>query len=439
VGNFKLSNVVIIGGGIIGLCSALELAEQGASVTVINHGPPVQDVNPRGASLGNAGMIVPSHFSPMASPGMLKLGMKLMTNPSGPFAFGGLSSPEVLSWVYHYLRSANEKHVERTRETICQLNLASRQLYGGLAKRLNQDIGFYEDGLLMICRTEEGLRHEEAEISAARQLGLKASLLTSAEVQNLNPGFRVESVGAVHFHDDAQVTPTAVIRGLLNRLQTLGVTVLNAERINRFTRKNGRLLSVATTNHTFEADQFVLAAGAWSGRIAEKLGLEIPVIAGKGYGFSLRNEAHQPGVCAILTEDRVAVSPMLDGIRFTGVMEIGPVGEKINHARLNGVIAAVRNYFPEVSVSHLNDDDVWVGNRPVSPDGLPFMGRPSMYENLTVATGHGMMGMSLGPISGRLIRQIVLQQVPEISLDLMHPDRFGKGLGFKSVPIPFRR
>jgi D-amino-acid dehydrogenase len=427
----------VIGGGIIGLCSALELAEQGATVTVINEGPAVADINPRGASLGNAGMIVPSHFAPMANPGMLKLGLKLMTNPSGPFAFSQPQSPEVLNWTFHFLRSANEKHVERTQNLICRLNLASRQLYTGLSDRLEHEIGLHQDGLLMICRTEDGLHHEEQEIGPARKLGLKAALLDDQEVQDLNPGFRVDCVGAVHFQDDAQVTPVAVMQGLLSKLRSLGATIHNGERISRVSRKGDRVVSVGTKDQNFDADEFVLAAGAWSGRIAERLGLNLPVIAGRGYGFTVRGSESQPGVCAILTEDRVAVSPMLDGIRVTGVMEIGPVGDKINENRLAGIQAALPRYFPDLTIPQLDDDNTWVGNRPVSPDGLPFMGRPGRYENLTIATGHGMMGMSLGPISGRLIRQVVMRQVPELSLDMMHPDRFGPRPPLASIPLPF--
>ena len=418
-----MSSVVVVGGGIIGLCTAYELCRQGVSVTVLNAGSPTE-----GCSIGNAGMIVPSHFAPMASPGMVKLGLKMITDPRSPFGFLEPWDPAVAAWSYHFLKNANNKHVHRTQGLICALNRASKALYQEYQTELAGEFGLNTDGLLMICRTFEALEHEAAVMKDATELGLKTALLSRDETQALYPEVAVSSVGSVHFLDDAQLSPAALIPALRAAILQRGGVIHDHHRVERITRHGRKIVSVATdAGESFSGDEFVLATGAWTGALAAKLGLNVPILAGKGYGFTL--ERPRLGVAAILTEDRVAVSPMLNGMRVTGTMEIGRVSSGINRRRLEGIYAALPRYFPGLtedvaSVAGSGSNGIWQGSRPCAADGLPVMGRPRKYENLTLASGHGMMGLSLGPISGRLAAQAVTGQTPEISLDLMHPDRF---------------
>jgi D-amino-acid dehydrogenase len=423
MGDFRVTSVLVIGGGIIGLCTAYELTKQGVSVTVLNAGSPTD-----GCSIGNAGMVVPSHFAPMASPGMVKLGLKMMTDPRSPFGFSEPWDPAVAAWSFHFLKNANSKHVHRTQGVICALNQASKALYQAYQTELTTDFGLNTDGLLMICRTFAALEHEAEVMKEAGELGLKTALLSADETQALYPDVEVSCVGSVHFLDDAQLSPAALIPALRTAIAQQGGVIHDHHRVDRITRQGRQIIGVTCTNDaSFAADEYVVATGAWTGALAAKLGLNIPILAGKGYGFTM--ERPRLGVAAILTEDRVAVSPMLNGMRVTGTMEIGRVSDGINYRRLEGIYAAVPRYFPGLAedvaaVAASGTHRIWQGSRPCPADGLPVMGRPRRYQNLTLASGHGMMGLSLGPISGRLAAQAVTGQTPEISLDLMHPDRF---------------
>ena len=186
-----------------------------------------------------------------------------------------------------------------------------------------------------------------------------------------------------------------------------------------------RVHAVQTSRGELTADEFVLAGGAWSGWAARDLGLFLPVQAGKGYSVTLPTAPQRPSICAILTEARVAVTPM-DGalLRFAGTMEIGGLDTAINRRRVKGMLKSIPRYFPEFQPGDFAALPVWAGLRPCSPDGLPYIGRPRLYANLVIATGHAMMGVSLAPITGKLVAEIVSDQSPSIETELLRPDRY---------------
>ncbi len=409
--------VVVIGGGVVGLCSAYSLAKRGYEVVVLE-----LDKNPgTGCSTGNGGIVTPSHFVPLAAPGMMMTGLKMLMNPKSPFGFTSMFSLETLGWIAKFTKASTKNHVERSAPVLRDLNLASRSLYADLAKVL--DIGYEQNGLLMLCQTQAALDEEAHLAEKAKQLGLLTKVLDAQGLEQKEPGVRSAAIGGVWFRDDAHLTPLAVIHSLRERLAKMHVEVRDGVEVQSFNTKSGVIHSVATTAGNVGGDEFVLAAGAWTGMLARKLKLKLPMLSGKGYGFTVPNAPIKPTMPAILVEARVAVTPMLDGVRFVGTMELGSPDQKINEARVSGIKESVASFYPSVS-SDLLAQPIWKGMRPCSPDGLPYLGKTRAAANLTIAAGHAMMGMSLGPISGEIVTQLIAGESPAIDLKLLNPDRY---------------
>src|SRR5437762_12746756 len=192
------------------------------------------------------------------------------------------------------------------------------------------------------------------------------------------------------------------MRGLQKELEKLGVRLLWQTEIIGWRTGHDHIEAAKTTRGEFGADEYALCSGAWSPSIAGELGLRLPMQAGKGYSLTLPHPPQLPQICAICTEARVAVTPMGNSLRVGGTMEIAGLNERINPVRVRGIIKSFCRYYPSFTPADFKDIQPWCGLRPCSPDGLPYIGRPRRYKNLTVATGHAMMGLSLGPITGRL-------------------------------------
>jgi D-amino-acid dehydrogenase len=175
---------------------------------------------------------------------------------------------------------------------------------------------------------------------------------------------------------------------------------------------------------SWEPDEVVLCGGAWSPLISRELGINLPMQAGKGYSLTLPKPRELPGICSILTEARVAVTPIGDTLRFGGTMEVAGLNEDINPVRIRGIIKAASKYYPKFQPEDFANVQPWRGLRPVSPDGLPYLGRAAQFSNLSVATGHAMMGLSLGPITGKFIADIVSGQQPSLDISLLNPNRY---------------
>jgi D-amino-acid dehydrogenase len=189
--------------------------------------------------------------------------------------------------------------------------------------------------------------------------------------------------------------------------------------------KGVRVLAAKTDKGEVAADEFIIAGGSWSPGLVQDLGLRLPIQAGKGYSVTLPHPRHKPELCSILVEARVAVTPMGETLRFGGTMEIAGLDETINALRVQGILEAIPRYFPDYGLDDLRDLPVWHGLRPCSPDGLPYIGRFRRWNNLTAATGHAMMGVSLAPITGKVVAEIVSGEPPSLPIDLLSPERFG--------------
>ena len=416
--------MLIVGGGIVGLCVAYYCSHKGHRVTLIERGGPERD----GCSFANAGMLVASHVVPLASPGMVQLGLKWMWNAESPFYVKPRLSADLLDWGWKFYRAASQAHVERAAPRLRDLHLASRACFKEWAALWGNEFGLTEQGLLMLCNTERGLEEEVNNATRARQLGIPAEVLTPRATAELEPNIRMAIAGSVYFAQDCHLTPGLLMAALTREVERAGVKVTYGTEVSGWRSKGTRIEAVQTNRADvgeLSADEYVVCAGVWSTHIVRDLGLRIPMQAGKGYSLTLETPAWLPRVCAILSEARVAVTPMGTALRFGGTMELTGLDETVNAARLQGIVNSVARYYPDVTPAHFERATVRSGLRPCSPDGLPFVGRVSRLANLSVATGHAMMGVSLGPITGKLMAEILSDEPLSCSVDGLGPDRYG--------------
>ncbi len=425
--------VCILGGGIIGLCCAWQATERGLDVIVVERSTPSGD----NCSQGNAGMIVPSHFVPLAAPGMVGYGLSQLGNPESPFWIRPRISLDLLDWGWKFMRAATRERAEKAGPLLRDLNNASRAEFEKLATEFDNEFGLVKKGLLMLTRTEHALAEEKLHAERATALNIPADVLTPEEAARLDPSVTMDISGAVFYPNDCHLIPQKLLAGLTRRLIERGVRFFYDATVHHLEAANGRVSAVVVSRTSdpalllprdesfIEADQFVLASGAWSAEIARTLDIKLPMQAGKGYSLTLKNPVQLPEICSIFTEARVAVTPMGSTLRVGGTMEIAGNDLSVSESRVRGIIRSVPDYYPSFTEEHFEGIKPWRGLRPCTPDGLPYLGRTRSYKNLIVATGHAMMGLSLAPVTGQLVGDLLMGATPEIPLNLLDPDRYG--------------
>jgi D-amino-acid dehydrogenase len=413
--------VVIVGGGVIGLASAYYCARRGHDVSVIERNPAGQG----NCSTGNAGMIVPSHFVPLAAPGMVALGLKWMWDPESPFYIRPRLDLDLLSWGLRFWRAATPEHVRRSAPLLRDLNLASRAAFEELAALPDGDFGLVRQGLLMLCKTQHALDEEGRLADQANALGVPARVLDRRGLVALDPRVTMDVAGGVYFPQDCHLVPNRFLVRLREHAARAGVRFAWETEVTGLALDRSRLAAVRTPQADLPADEVVLAGGAWSPVLARSLGLTLPIQAGKGYSLTLDNPRQLPRICAIFTEARLAVTPMDGRLRFAGTMEMAGLDERMNLRRIRGIVGSIPRYYPAFTAQDFAGLTPWCGLRPCSPDGLPYLGRTRRFANLTLACGHAMMGLSLAPITGRLVAEIISDEKPSLDLRLLDPDRYG--------------
>lgn len=414
-------NIVIIGGGIIGLTSAWYCSQRGHQVTVIDRNPKERD----GCSFGNAGMIVPSHFTPLAAPGMIKLGLKWMWNPESPFYIRPRASWDLLTWLWQFRNACNSSHVKRSAPLLRDLHLASRVCFQELASDFADDFSLTPNGLLMLCQSKQALEEEAETAKLANSLNVEAQVLDAQATAKKDPSIEMNVAGSVYYPRDCHLSPHRLMSCLQSNLSENGCRFLWNTDCNKFQQQGRRVSTVETSEGSIDADEFIICGGVWSSELGRQLQLNLPMQAGKGYSVTLEQPCQQPSICSILTEARVAVTPMGSSLRFGGTMEISGLNQSISQSRVRGIIRSIPEYFPKFDPTDFEQCKPWTGLRPCSPDGLPYVGRSEKWENVIVSTGHAMMGISLAPITGRCVAEIADGQPSDIAgLELLSPDRY---------------
>ncbi|ASO07594.1 NAD(P)/FAD-dependent oxidoreductase [Arenibacter algicola] len=411
-------DVLIIGGGIVGLCSAYFLQKEGHKVTVLDK----SDIT-SGASFVNAGYITPSHIIPLASPGMISKGIKWMFNSSSPFYMQPRWDTDFFKWSWYFHKSSTKEKVDLAIPLIKDINIISRDLFTSIKN--SGDLGDFQlerKGLLMLYKTDKEGEHEMQVAKKASYLGLEVSSLNKKELDTLQPNVTMNVKGAIHYECDGHTTPTEFMKKMLEYLKRSGVIIKTNEEVIDLSTENGRIIKVTTNKNYYSPGEVVLAAGSWSDNLSKKLNIKLPIQAGKGYRI---NVPRPTGITipAILMEAKVAVTPMTEYTRFAGTMEFSGINDVIRKQRVEAIANATTEFYPEIKISEAEKLDAKSGLRPVSPDGLPYIGKSSSLKNLTVATGHAMMGWSLGPVTGKLVSEIISDKKTSMDINSFSPNR----------------
>lgn len=416
-----MGNTIVIGGGIIGLSTAFYLQRSGQQVTVLDKGDFMDN-----CSYGNCGYVCPSHFIPLASPGIVKQGLKWMLNPKSPFYIQPRLNRSLLDWGWNFVKHANKKNVEHAAIPLRDIALFSQHEYESWTQIPEFDFSYEHKGLLEIFQTEAKAEHAHHTVEMGKALGLDVSLLSQSEMRAKEPHTEINGMGAIYFGCDAHLYPEKLMHGLIAYLKSQGVQLLAGEEVKGIETRGNTITSLVTGNHGFKAGEIVLAAGSWSRELAGIMGAKIPLVPGRGYSLTLENSPYHLNHPAILVEGRAAITPM-DGnkIRFGGTMEIVSTGTPPRYERMRGILDAVRNFFPEFDVPMPAPEKIWYGYRPCSADGLPYIGRIRKFRNLVLATGHSMLGLSLGAGTGRLVAELVNGGPVSVDLSPFEPERFG--------------
>jgi D-amino-acid dehydrogenase len=411
--------VVVIGGGVVGLCCAYELVRADAEVTVLERNGVGQ-----GASLGNTGWVCPSFSYPLPGPGIIREGLRGMLRGGGPLAIRPTLDPTFLRWLLGFRRSATRERWEHGVRALVALNRRTLELFDSYAEAGVQ-FEMHESGLVLVATSRTGLDSYSAIFRDLGALGFEGESveLTPGEAKKLEPALNEDGIaGGVHALVDRYVRPESLLAGLAGSLAAQGVAVREAVEVKGIESANGDV-RVATDGDPVDADRVVVAAGASSPRFLERLGISLPLVGARGYSFTFAGGALRPMHALYLAEAKVGISSYADSVRIAGVFELGQSSNSLHRGRIEAMLRTVEPYFEEWSPSAEVPLLQWAGLRPMTADGLPLIGRSPALDDVFVATGHGMLGVTLAPATAALLAPFVLGGIAPPELEPFDPAR----------------
>jgi len=412
------SDVLIIGGGPVGLSCAYYLLKSGRKVTILD----AKEIG-KGSGSGNAGHIVPSHIIPLAAPGVVTSALKWMLDPAhSPFGMKVSLDPNYLSWLLKFVLACSASNVQKSIKPLNDLGQLSAKNFAQIIAEEKFDCSYQEKGLLFLYKTEKAFQDGQHEGEFMRQHGIPVSVYDKNKIHEIEPAAVDDVVGGAHFTGDAHLNPAMFLKLLSDRVRAMGAELLEHTAVTGLESARGKVRVARTSSGEFEAEQIILAAGALTPSVARDLKLNIPIQPARGYSMTMSATKQMPSHALILGERRIAVSPMNNLLRFTGRLEVGNYSMESNPLWLKRIENSAREYLQ--LDEKLDVKETWAGLRPTTPDGMPVIGRSPNHINLFLATGHAMLGLSLGLGTGQVVAQLLNGQEPAVSLSPMRLDRF---------------
>jgi D-amino-acid dehydrogenase len=409
--------VLVIGGGVVGLCCAHGLRRAGASVTVLE-----RDRCGSGASSGNAGWIVPSLSAPLAAPGAMRQALRWTLQRDSPVRIGPTLRPSFLAWSWRFLRSSTPARHHAGLRAKLRLGARTMELFDDL-RTSGVTFEMHERGLLWAALSSSALAEAEALVAHAERAGYggAVALYDGAGVRRLEPALGAAVVGGLHLGDERHVRPDSLVRGLVARLRATGAVVREGIEVSALERR-GRRWRVVTSEGRVEADRIVVAAGARSGTLLRRMGVHLPIEPTRGCSLTADGRGTRPRHALKLAEARIACSPFAGTVRISGTLEFRGANAALDRKRLDGVIRSARRYLHDWEPD--SGGIAWAGLRSSTPDDLPLIGEIPGHDHLFVATGHGSLGLTLAPATAAALVPLVLAGDESAVLAPFRPDRF---------------
>jgi D-amino-acid dehydrogenase len=414
-----MKEITIIGGGVIGLCSAYYLQKDGYKVTIIERG----DITD-GCSFGNMGYMSPSHFVPLASPGIISQGLKWMLSSTSPFYIKPRLNLDLIQWGLQFWKSSTAKMVEKNSPHLNDILQLSRRLINDMRDEIGDTFDMEEKGCLMMCKQQKTLDHEFHLADDAEKFGLKVERLLKDDVQKLEPDVEVDVAGAVLFRDDCHFNPGKMMLALKKNLEAKGIIFRLNTTVTGFERSGKKITAVITDKGKFDCNDLVIATGSWLPVVSKMMGIKLLLQPGKGYSHTYDHVEKNIKYPAILVDGRCAITPWDHQLRIGGTMELSGINNKVLVKRMQGIYDSALNFYPGLKIDFPPVNKIWNGLRPVTPDGLPYIGRHSMYDNVIFAGGHAMLGISEGTGTGVLVNEIIQGKKTSVDISAFKVERF---------------
>ena len=412
------ADVVIIGGGVIGICTAYYLQKAGRQVILLE-----RDEICSGSSYGNSGLIVPSHSIPLPAPGVVFQALKWMFNPESPFYIKPRLDLNLMSWLLRFTFNCTSGRMFASVKTLVELSRASRVLYDQLISEESIRCNYETSGLLMVYRTEEGYEEGVHEGKLMRDAGLPSKEMKVNDLIKMEPGIRSDIFGGIYYSEDAFLNPSEFVTALAQVVRDKGVDIREGIEVIGLDTNSINGIKVKTGFGDYTCNEVVLAAGSWSPGILNGQNINLPVEPAKGYSVTFDTETPLLKHALILGEAKIGVNPLGRNLRLAGTLELAGLDLSVSTRRVNAVVNSAKRYLN--GGDKFTADNVWAGLRPVTPDGVPIIGRLRSHPNVLVATGHATIGMTLGPITGKLVTEILCNKGQSIDTGLFTPSRFG--------------
>lgn len=414
------TDVLIIGGGVIGVCCALYLTRAGRQVTLVEKADLCA-----GASRGNACWVAAGYVLPTAAPGVLGQGLKWLLDSGSPFYIKPRFSLDLIKWLWAFQSACTHEQMMTGAQSLLALNQQSLLMFRELAKEPSLDFGYTEAGLLHLHLSEKYRLAGEKEADLVRSLGLRAISLTRDGLVELEPNLKEGIESGIFYPDHAHLDPVKFVESVARQAEAEGAIMLTHTEVLNFAMGQHQIRKVMTSKGVISANEVILAAGAWSSILAKQMGTPILMEPAKGYSLTVKKRTSSQGPTRPLAIDdaKVAVTPLGQGyFRFSSTLELAGFDPSINPKRLKVNHESLQRVLPDME--QLDAGEPWSGYRPLAPDGLPYIGRSEKINNLIFATGHGMLGITHGPVTGKLVAEIVTGQVASIDLDAFRPGRY---------------
>ena len=416
--------IIVLGSGVIGTTSAYYLARAGHEVTVIDRQPAAG----LETSFANAGEVSPGYSAPWAGPGVPMKAVKWLLMQHSPLVVRPAFDPEMWRWMFQMLANCNQKSYEINKGRMVRLAEYSRDCLVDL--RADTGIAYDErtQGTLQLFRTQKQLDGSAADIAVLQRYGVPYSVLDPEGCERVEPALsnvRGKFVGGLQLPGDETGDCFKFTQRLAQMAEGLGVKFRQGVDIKRLVVAGDRIAGVVTDKGELKADSFVLALGSYSPLMLRQVGIRIPVYPVKGYSITIPivDAGGAPESTVMDETFKVAITRLGDRIRVGGTAEIAGYDLSLHQARRDTLEHSVSDLFPKGGDT--SKAEFWCGLRPMTPDGTPVMG-PTPFRNLFLNTGHGTLGWTMACGSGRVLADLVSGKQPEIGLEGLFMDRYGR-------------